>query len=62
MSAIALGFLRDERGLEEVEVGIVAALLVVIGALIFFQIAGDSKLSLGALEKAVAVMANQSAS
>ena len=62
MSAIALGFLRDERGLEEVEVGIVAALLVVIGALSFFQIAGDSKLSLGALEKAVAVMANRSAS
>ena len=63
MRASRLGvFLRDERGLEEVEVGIVAAMLVVVGALIFFQIGDDSEISLGALAKAVALMANQAGS
>jgi Flp pilus assembly pilin Flp len=61
--ASAIGrFLRDERGLEEVEIGIVAGLLVLIGALIFIQIGNDAETSLFSLEKATNAVANQAGS
>jgi Flp pilus assembly pilin Flp len=60
-SAIAR-FLRDERGMEEVEIGIVAGLLVLIGALIFIQIGDNSETSLFSLEKATNAVANQAGS
>jgi Flp pilus assembly pilin Flp len=55
-------FLRDERGMEEVEIGIVAALLVLIGALIFIQIGNDSETTLFSLEAATDAVANQTGS
>jgi len=57
-----LRFLADESGLEAVEIGIVASLLVLIGAVIFIQIGNDSETSLFALEKATNAMANQTGS
>ena len=57
-----LRFLADEGGLEEVEIGIVAALLVLIGAIIFVQIGNDSKSSLFSLQKATNLIANQTGS
>ena len=55
-------FLRDEQGMEEVEIGIVAGLLVLIGALIFIQIGSDSETSLFSLESATKAVANQAGS
>jgi Flp pilus assembly pilin Flp len=55
-------FLRDERGMEEVEIGIVAGLIVLIGALIFIQIGNDSETTLGSLEAATNAVANQAGS
>lgn len=55
-------FLRDERGMEEVEIGIVASLLVLIGALIFIQIGNDSETTLFSLEAATDAVANQAGS
>jgi len=52
-------FLRDERGMEEVEIGIVAGLIVLIGALIFIQIGNDSETTLLSLENATNAVANQ---
>ena len=56
------GFLADESGLEAVEIGIVASLLVLIGAVIFIQIGNDSENSLFALQKATNAIANQTSS
>jgi len=59
----ALGrFVREERGMEEVEIGIVAALIVLIGALIFIQIGNDAETTLFSLEKATDAVANQAGS
>jgi Flp pilus assembly pilin Flp len=55
-------FLRDERGMEEVEIGIVAGLLVLVGALIFIQIGNDSETTLLSLEGATSAVANQAGS
>lgn len=55
-------FLRDERGMEEVEVGIVAGLIVLIGALIFIQIGNDSETTLFSLQAATDAVANQTGS
>jgi Flp pilus assembly pilin Flp len=55
-------FLRDERGMEEVEIGIVAGLIVLIGALIFIQIGNDSETTLLSLEAATNAVANQTGS
>jgi Flp pilus assembly pilin Flp len=55
-------FLRDERGMEEVEIGIVAGLIVLIGALIFIQIGNDSETTLFSLEAATNAVANQTGS
>jgi hypothetical protein len=55
-------FRTDECALEEVEIGIVAGLLVLIGALIFIQIGNDSEFSLFALQKATNAIANQTGS
>jgi Flp pilus assembly pilin Flp len=55
-------FLRDERGMEEVEIGIVAGLIVLIGALIFIQIGDDSETTLFSLEAATNAVANQTGS
>ena len=55
-------FLRDERGMEEVEIGIVASLIVLIGALIFIQIGNDSETTLSSLEAATDAVANQAGS
>ena len=57
-----LRFLADESGLEAVEIGIVADLLVLIGAAIFIQIGSDSESSLFSLQKATNLMANQTGS
>jgi hypothetical protein len=57
-----LRFLADESGLEAVEIGIVAGLLVLIGAAIFIQIGSDSESSLFSLQKATNLMANQTGS
>ena len=57
-----LRFLADEGGLEEVEIAIVAALLVLIGAIIFVQIGNDSETSLFSLQKATNLIANQTGS
>ena len=57
-----LRFLADESGLEAVEIGIVASLLVLIGAVIFIQIGNDSESSLFALQKATNAIANQTGS
>jgi Flp pilus assembly pilin Flp len=54
--------LHDESGLEEVEIGVVAAMLVVVGAIVFIAIGNDSELSLQALQKATELMANQTGS
>lgn len=54
--------LRDESGLEEVEIGVVAAMLVVVGAIVFIAIGNDSELSLQALQKATELMAKQTGS
>jgi Flp pilus assembly pilin Flp len=55
-------FVRDERGMEEVEIGIVASLIVLIGALIFIQIGNDSETTLFSLEAATNAVANQAGS
>jgi Flp pilus assembly pilin Flp len=55
-------FLRDERGMEEVEIGIVAGLIVLIGALIFIQVGNDSETTLFSLEAATNAVANQTGS
>jgi Flp pilus assembly pilin Flp len=55
-------FLHDERGMEEVEIGIVAGLIVLIGALIFIQIGNDSETTLLSLETATNAVANQTGS
>jgi Flp pilus assembly pilin Flp len=55
-------FWRDKRGMEEVEIGVVASLVVLIGALVFIQIGDDSQVSLGALEQVMDYVANQSGS
>ena len=57
-----LRFVADEGGLEEVEIAVVAALLVLIGAIIFVQIGTDSGISLNALQKATNLIANQTGS
>ena len=57
-----LRFLADESGLEEVEIGVVAGLLVLLGALIFIQIGNDSETSLFSLEKVTNAVANQTGS
>ena len=62
MAAKVACFLRDERGLEEVELGIVAGLLVLIGALIFIQIGDDSETVLMSLQSATNAVANQAGS
>lgn len=62
MRAPITRFLRDERGMEEVEIAIVAGLLVVIGALIFIQIGNDSETTLFSLEAATDAVANQAGS
>ena len=62
MRAWILRFLADEGGLEEVEIAIVAALLVLIGAIIFVQIGNDSETSLFSLQKATNLIANQTGS
>jgi len=54
--------LRDERGMEEVEIGIVAGLIVLVGALIFIQIGNDSETTLFSLEAATSAVANQAGS
>lgn len=51
-------FLRDERGLEAVEIGIVAGLLVIVGALIFIEIGNDAETTLFGLEAATAAAAS----
>lgn len=55
-------FWRDKRGMEEVEIGVVASLVVLIGALVFIQIGDDSQVTLGALEQVMDYVANQSGS
>ena len=55
-------FLVDESGMEAVEIGVVAGLLVLIGAVIFIQIGNNSETSLFALEKATNAIANQTGS
>ena len=55
-------FLRDRRGVEVVEIGIVAGLFVLVGALIFIQIGNDSEKTLLSLESATNAVANQSGS
>ncbi len=55
-------FLADESGLEEVEIGVVAAMLVVVGAIVFIAIGNDSEISLQALQKATNLMASQTGS
>jgi len=62
MRACLERFWRDERGMEEVEIGVVASLIVLIGALIFIQSGDDSQVTLGAVERAVDFVANQSGS
>ena len=62
MASKVARFLHDERGLEEVEIGIVASLLVLIGALIFIQIGNDSQTTLKSLESATNAVANQAGS
>ena len=57
-----LRFLADENGMEAVEIGVVAGLLVLIGAVIFIQIGNDSELSLFALQKATNAIANETGS
>jgi Flp pilus assembly pilin Flp len=57
-----LRFLADENGMEAVEIGVVAGLLVLIGAVIFIQIGNNSELSLFALQKATNAIANQTGS
>jgi Flp pilus assembly pilin Flp len=57
-----LRFLADENGMEAVEIGVVAGLLVLIGAVIFIQIGNDSESSLFALQKATNAIANQTGS
>ncbi len=55
-------FWHDERGLEEVEIGIVAGLIVLVGALIFMQIGNDSETTLFSLEAATSAVANAAGS
>jgi Flp pilus assembly pilin Flp len=50
-------FWRDEHGMEEVEIGIVASLVVLIGALVFIAIGNDSETILGALQGATSTAA-----
>ena len=57
-----LRFLLDDRGLETVEIGIVASLLVLIGAIIFIQVGNNSQTSLFALQKVTSATANQTGS
>lgn len=59
MRACLERFWRDERGMEEVEIGVVASLIVLIGALVFIQIGGDSQVTGGALDRAADLVANQ---
>ena len=62
MQAWLRRFWRGERGMEEVEIGVVASLIVLIGALVFIQIGDASQVTLGALERAVDFVANQAGS
>ena len=62
MSGWILRFLADENGMEAVEIGVVAGLLVLIGAAIFIQIGSNSETSLFALQKATNAIANQTGS
>ena len=62
MSGWILRFLADENGMEAVEIGVVAGLLVLIGASIFIQIGSNSETSLFALQKATNAIANQTGS
>lgn len=55
-------FLRDDSAMEEVEVGIVAGLIVLVGALIFIQIGDNSETSLLSLETATNAVANAAGS
>jgi Flp pilus assembly pilin Flp len=55
-------FWRDERGMEEAEIGVIASLIVLIGALLFIQIGNDPQPTLGAVERAVNFIADQSGS
>jgi hypothetical protein len=48
--------------MEEVEIGIVAGLIVLIGALIFIQIGNDSETTLLSLEAATNAVASQTGS
>jgi Flp pilus assembly pilin Flp len=62
MATWLLRLLSDESGMEEVEIGIVASLLVLIGALIFIQIGNNSETSLFSLQAATNAVANQTGS
>jgi Flp pilus assembly pilin Flp len=62
MRAAIRRFLADDRGLEEVEIGVVAGLLVLIGAIVFIAIGNDSETSLFSLQKATSAIANQTGS
>ncbi|MGH7286945.1 MAG: hypothetical protein ACREI8_02885 [Myxococcota bacterium] len=62
MATWLLRLLSDESGMEEVEIGIVASLLVLIGALIFIQIGDNSETSLISLQAATNAVANQTGS
>jgi Flp pilus assembly pilin Flp len=62
MATWLLRLLSDESGMEEVEIGIVASLLVLIGALIFIQIGNDSNILLVSLQAATNAVANQAGS
>ncbi len=62
MASWAQRFWRDESGLETVEVGIVAGLIVLVGALIFMQIGNDSETTLYSLEAATSAVAGAAGS
>jgi Flp pilus assembly pilin Flp len=51
-------FLRDECGLETVEIAIVGGLVVTVGALAFTQIGDDSRTLLAALADALSAAAS----
>ncbi len=62
MATWLLRLLSDENGMEEVEIAIVASMLVLIGAVIFVQIGDNSETSLFSLQAATNAVANQTGS
>jgi pilus assembly protein Flp/PilA len=62
MASWIASFWRDERGMESVEVAIVAGLIVAVGALIFIEIGDDSETTLTGLEAATSAVANAAGS